>query len=168
MIIETDRIETKYLSSNDLQDLIDLQQDYSVMRYITGKPMETEMIVEELKRDMEQYESDNPWITVMGIVEKSTRAFLGTVALYFSEEKHWEIGYRILPRYWGQGYATEAVLGLLDYVKTKGKPNVVYGAAVRENTASIKVMEHVGMQFTREYYIDAENVFVKEYMYRFQ
>lgn len=164
MIFETGRIKTKYLNLDDLKDLNDLQQDYAVMRYITGKPMPEEEIADTLKRDMEQYESDTPWITVMGIVLKDSGEFLGTIALYLGEEQHWEIGYRILPKYWGMGYAKELVHGLLNYVKTEGKLTSVYGTAVRENIASIRVMEGTEMQFVREYYLEEENVFLREYM----
>ena len=56
----------------------------------------------------------------------------------------WEIGYHIAKQYTGKGYATEAVNLYLDYLKNNTNIKVVYGVALLENKASIKVLEKCG------------------------
>lgn len=167
MFFETERIKTRYLELSDLPELLMLQQDYEVMKYITGVPMSEAEIIENLNRDINQYSAKDPWISVMAIVSKSTSDFIGTIALYLDEDKKWEVGYRLLPKYWGMGYATEVLVGLINYVAESKTLEAIYGTAIRENIASLKVMEASGMNFVREYFLEEENAFLREYSFSF-
>jgi RimJ/RimL family protein N-acetyltransferase len=56
-----------------------------------------------------------------------------------------EIGWRVAFEHWGQGYATEAAAGVLDYgFRTLKLPEIVAFAVVG-NTKSRRVMEKLGM-----------------------
>ena len=55
-----------------------------------------------------------------------------------------EIGYALLPRYFNNGYATEAFGGMIKFLKEVGYKKVVAGA-FEENKASIRVMEKCGL-----------------------
>lgn len=56
-----------------------------------------------------------------------------------------EVGYRLLPEHWGQGYATEGARALVKHgFETLGLERIVV-IALPENTASLRVMEKVGM-----------------------
>lgn len=165
MIIETQRLRTRRLEETDLTQLLELQQNSEVMRYITGRPMTVEEVKQNLARDMEQYTADSPWITVMAITDKASGSFVGTIALYKSQDMHWELGYRLLPVFWGKGYATECVKGVLDFVKVNLKMDCVYGTAACENLASIAVLENAGMTFVRAYYLEEEKTYLEEYKF---
>ena len=52
------------------------------------------------------------------------------------EDDLYEVGYWVGESHWGNGYATEAVKGILNYLK-ENKPNVkVMSQFIKENTAS--------------------------------
>lgn len=157
MVFETLRLQTRRLDETDLDLLLELQQDAEVMRYITGKPMTEEEVKQNLARDLEQYTVESPWITVMAIVDKTDGAFIGTMALYKDED----MGYRLLPRHWGKGYATECVKGVLDFVRADQKIDYVYGTAVCDNRASVAVLKNAGMELVREYYSEEEGWLVE-------
>jgi RimJ/RimL family protein N-acetyltransferase len=57
-----------------------------------------------------------------------------------------EIGWRLLPRHWGRGYATEAARLALDYGFAVLKVDEVVAFAVPANARSRAVMERLGMQ----------------------
>jgi RimJ/RimL family protein N-acetyltransferase len=58
-----------------------------------------------------------------------------------------EIGWRLLPDYWGRGLATEAAKATLEYgFRTWNFPRVI-AVAQTPNRASIRVMEKIGMTF---------------------
>ena len=62
-----------------------------------------------------------------------------------------EIGYGILPAFQGQGYATEAVSGFIDYAfapRHKGVTAVIAETA-RDNLASQRVLQKCGLHFQR-------------------
>jgi RimJ/RimL family protein N-acetyltransferase len=57
-----------------------------------------------------------------------------------------EIGWRMLPRYWGHGYATEAARLALDYAFGVLKADEVVAFTATANAPSRAVMERLGMQ----------------------
>ena len=58
-----------------------------------------------------------------------------------------EVGYAIHPRFWNQGYATEALRAGIGYFFEKGFSEV-YAGAFKTNKASTRVMEKAGMKKT--------------------
>ncbi len=61
-----------------------------------------------------------------------------------------EIGWTLLPAFWGRGYATEAARAALAYgFEIVGLEEIVSFTMV-ENRASRRVMERIGMTYDRE------------------
>lgn len=57
-----------------------------------------------------------------------------------------DVGFRLMPRYWGMGLATEACAASLRYGhETLGLTRIV-GLVLPENTASIRVLEKCGLR----------------------
>ncbi|MCB2300133.1 GNAT family N-acetyltransferase [Clostridium tagluense] len=63
------------------------------------------------------------------------------------EHKQKEIFYLIGREYWGNGYAKEASLALLDYGFNIIGVNEIVGLCKPENIASKKVLENMGLKF---------------------
>ncbi len=57
-----------------------------------------------------------------------------------------EVGYAIEPSHWGQGLATESVRGLVGYVRKWVSKERLFATVDRENPASIKVLQKIGMK----------------------
>ena len=64
----------------------------------------------------------------------------------FTMEGDREITYWIDHNYWGKGIATEALRAFLSIEQTRP----LYGRAAKDNTASIRVMEHCGFGHLRD------------------
>lgn len=62
--------------------------------------------------------------------------------------KNAEVWHKILPEHWQQGFATEALTQLLNFGFTDLRLHRIEAGCAVENSASIKVLEKVGM--TRE------------------
>jgi [ribosomal protein S5]-alanine N-acetyltransferase len=60
-----------------------------------------------------------------------------------------DIGYAYLPEHWGQGYAFEAALAARDHGVRKFGLKRLIGVVSDHNTASIRVLEKLGMRFER-------------------
>jgi len=69
-----------------------------------------------------------------------------------------EIGWRLAPRFWGKGYATEAARAWLD--RALDLPDImrIVSFAVWNNEASIAVMRRIGMRHVRERDFDHPSV----------
>jgi ribosomal-protein-alanine N-acetyltransferase len=60
-----------------------------------------------------------------------------------------DVGYALLPQFWGQGYALEAVQATLRHAASKFGLKRVIGVVSEGNAASIRVLEKAGMRFER-------------------
>lgn len=57
-----------------------------------------------------------------------------------------DFGYALTRLYWGKGYMTEALKGVLKFAFEQLEANVVFGECKTVNTGSYRVMEKAGMQ----------------------
>jgi len=64
---------------------------------------------------------------------------------------HIEIGWRLKPESQGNGYATEAAKVLCDEISKQKNVTTISATADKNNAASIKVMEKLGMHFIKNY-----------------
>jgi len=167
MIFETERLMTRTQTMGDYSDLVLMQGDSEVMRFITGVAMSEEETLKKLQRDLKQYQEKDPWITVMAVILKETGDFIGTIALYKEENSEWQIGYRFLPAYWGKGYGEEVLSGFLHHLSKHSELKKVYGTVDKQNTASVRVMEKAGMKYIREYFLEEEGTWEAEYQFIF-
>lgn len=84
----------------------------------------------------------------MVLILKESGTLIGDIGLHFPEADSLpdtvEIGYTLAAAYHGNGYATEALTAIIEYLRTAlGKKN--FTASVDpENTASIRVLERLG------------------------
>lgn len=58
-----------------------------------------------------------------------------------------DIGFALLPEFWGKGYAAESSLGVLNYAKNNLKLKRILGVTIPKNTGSIKTLEKIGLKF---------------------
>jgi len=76
--------------------------------------------------------------------------FVGWAGLaYLPEFDEVDLGYRFLPNFWGKGYATEASHEILTYGFDELELKRIIAIAMKENKASLRVMEKVGMEFDK-------------------
>ncbi|HYX37695.1 MAG TPA: GNAT family N-acetyltransferase [Oligoflexus sp.] len=84
------------------------------------------------------------------IFRKDDGAFVGTCGADFFDfqgQQEIEMGYRLMLAHWGMGYATEAATAMLQYLFQKIEARSVFGFAVAQNPASIKVLEKIGFRY---------------------
>ncbi len=146
-MLETDRLILRPMTDEDAYHLFELNSDPQVTRY-TGDPADPtpsaslRVIHERIRPQFQQYKMGRFATTL------KDGTFLGWCGLrYFPQNKEVDLGYRFHRRYWGQGYATEASAAALNYgFETLGLQKII-AKAMPENTASLKVMQKLGMTF---------------------
>jgi len=85
------------------------------------------------------------------VVRKVDGQFIGLVGIENDPDiEGAEIDYRIGPPYFGQGYATEAARAAVCYVMEQKDWDPLVGYVVRENAASVRVIERLGFTYTRD------------------
>ena len=63
-----------------------------------------------------------------------------------SSDHQAELGYEINPKFWGQGYASEAALAMRNFGFKKLGLHRIWAHCLEENIASRRVLEKVGMR----------------------
>ena len=94
---------------------------------------------------------------------------IGGISIHHQNDDyyHAEVGYSINPKYWGLGYASEALEVVLDFLINKVGYERISGECRIDNIASKKVMEKCNMKFEgierKSYYKDG--VFYDNYLF---
>lgn len=73
---------------------------------------------------------------------------------YNSNTEETDVGFRFFEHYWNKGFATESARACIDYGFKKLNLNTVIGRAMQDNTASVKVLEKLGMKYLRDFDFD--------------
>ncbi len=153
--LETDRLVLRPATAADAPDLLALDNDPAVMRYINGgRPTSAEHIrdrtLPRLLHDHAGTGTRGYWIAQ----EKDTGAFLGWFELRPLTDHDpavVELGYRLNRAAWGRGYATEGARALVDKGFTDLGVQRVTANTMAVNTGSRRVMEKAGLTFLRAY-----------------
>lgn len=84
------------------------------------------------------------------VVSNEQHGFMGVFSIYRIDQTHkkCELGYWLLPEYWGNGYALESIKAILHFVDTSLKLHRIAAEIEPENTDSTKLL--AGLGFERE------------------
>ena len=142
-IAQSERISIKHLDKSMCYDVWVNSLDEDNRRFVPDEVFETLEIASSVVDDLiECYQSEEgPF--VYAIIRNEDKANIGYVQL-INIGIGWEIGYHIAKRYTGNGYATEAVLLFLDYLKKNTNHKEIIGVALAANKASRKVLNKCG------------------------
>jgi RimJ/RimL family protein N-acetyltransferase len=151
IILETERLLLREFDEGDAAPFYLLGSDPAVIRY-TGDPggglTSREHALEVLRsRPLADYRNYGygRWACVL----KASGEVIGFAGLkYLADSQEVDIGYRLLPTYWGQGLATEACRAILDYGRTRLGLERIIGLVDPENVASVRVLEKLGLVLT--------------------
>jgi RimJ/RimL family protein N-acetyltransferase len=157
IFLETDRLVLRELQLSDEENLLDLDSDPEVMKYLTGgKPSTIKQVRASLGRVRAQLEETNGKYGVWATVEKKTNSFIGWFHLFPLKEmpvnpKKLYLGYRLKKKFWDQGYATEVSRELIRKSFAEYEAEEVCAHAMKDNIRSRNVMKKVGMTFRRKF-----------------
>ncbi len=151
-ILETSRLILRHPVLDDLDSLFALYCDPDVSKYIPDAPRNYEETREELVWHMNGHPK-HPELGLWATIHKETGKFIGRCGLLpwtIDGQNEVEVAYLISKAYWGQGLGTEAAQAILDYGFEKLNLSRLICLIDKENLASIKVAEKIGMTFEKE------------------
>lgn len=122
--------------------------DPKTTRYVTWKPHGT---VENTLKLFENWEKeyDNPHIYRWIVEVKELKEVIGTISVVNQRivEKTAEIGYSYGSNYWNNGYATEALTKVINYLLNDVGFELIEAYHLITNPASGRVMKKAGMKY---------------------
>lgn len=143
--IVTDRLIVRNVTRADTQAVYDIWKNEENEEYMSD-PVNSLKEVAAICAEHEDHISFQDGLLRVAVL-KSTGEVIGTCCFgQTSLETEWGFGYSIQKAYWGQGYATELLQGILDFGIACGVTDFESSCAT-ENPASARVMQKCGMVF---------------------
>jgi RimJ/RimL family protein N-acetyltransferase len=155
VFLETDRLVLRRFTTDDVDNLVSLDADPDVMRYVNGGiPTSREEIENEFLPAFLHYYQRYQEYGFWAAIEMSAGDFLGW--FHFrprdpAAPDQVELGYRLCKSAWGKGYATEGSRALIRKGFTECGVQRVTAEAVAANLASRRVMEKAGLTLVRTF-----------------
>lgn len=156
---ETERLILREILPTDINGLFELDSDPEVHKYLGNKPVtDKSQTVDAINFIRQQY-IDNG-IGRWAIIEKETNNFIGWTGLKLEKIKtnnhtnYYDLGYRIIRKYWGKGFATESAISSLQYGFDILDINEIFAAADCENIGSNKILNKIGLNFIETFYLE--------------
>jgi RimJ/RimL family protein N-acetyltransferase len=159
VFLETERLVLRRFTEDDVDNLVELDGDPEVMRFITGgRTTPREEIRADVLPAFLGYYRRYPGYGFWAAVEKSTGEFLGWFHFRPPPEgglpDEPELGYRLRRSAWGKGYGTEGSRALIDKGFAEFGARRVFAQTMAVNTASRRVMEKAGLRFVQTFHQD--------------
>jgi len=152
IILETKRLRLRHLEPGDLDDLFAMYCDPEVIRFIPDAPT-TLTETQELLTWFQNGHPRHPELGLWATIEKESNRFVGRCGLLpwtIDGRFEVEVAYALTRSHWGQGLATEAAQAIKTYgFDTLGLARLV-SLIDKDNLASIRVAEKIGMVFEKE------------------
>jgi RimJ/RimL family protein N-acetyltransferase len=156
VFLETERLVLRRFTEDDVDNLVELDGDPDVMRYINGgRPTPREEIEQDVLPAFLAYYERFTGYGFWAAVEKATGQFAGWHHFRPPPDARpgeVELGYRLRKSAWGQGYATEGSRALIQKGFAELGVQRVVASTMVVNVASRRVLEKAGLRFVRTFH----------------
>ena len=145
--IETARLSIRSFEKEDARFAIGIWNDPKMGEYLPDEAMEEPD--EDYIKEIENLAEDKDCYYLISEL-KDTHKRIVTCSFIISEDgKSYDIAYCVHQTYWGNGFATEAAKGIIEYARGQGAARITVRVN-KENIASNKVVQKLGFQVTGE------------------
>lgn len=150
VIIETKRIILRRFVAEDYPQVLELNSNPQVQKYTGDVLIKTpeeakETISSVWFKDYEKYGYGR-----FAVIYKPENKLIGFAGLkYLPSLEETDIGFRILPEYWGIGITSEIAGPIIDYGFNELGLSRIIGTVMPENVASAKVLLKTGLKLEK-------------------
>lgn len=152
-VLLTERLRLEPLADEHLADEIELDADPEVMRYLDGRARTPDEVREHHRWRLAHAREVDGLGLWAGFRRAVPGAFVGLWMLTPPQVAgEAELGYRVLRRYWRQGFAGEGSRELLRYGFADLGLRRIYAQTMAVNLASRATMTSLGLRFVRTFH----------------
>ncbi len=157
-MIETKRLIIKPLTSDELIKQVDspdkLAEDLGLTPSQALITEETKgAIINDLLANITDLNKNSLFYTMWIVIEKSKKAIIGGICFHGEPDENGEveIGYGTDDSYRNKGYMTEAIAGLINWIRSNKKVRVIKAETDTSNIPSIRVLKKNGFKVFRRH-----------------
>jgi ribosomal-protein-alanine N-acetyltransferase len=147
--IRTERLLLRNWSEADREPFAAMNADPAVMEHFSStlSREESDAMFQRLLDHISKHDF-GPWVVeIPHITEFAGFVGLGVPAFDWPFGPAVEVAWRLIPKYWGKGYATEAAGASLQYGFSELGLDEVVAFTTTSNLRSVAVMKRLGMEF---------------------
>lgn len=159
--IQTDRLALRPLGEEHRHHFIQLNSHAAVMKYIEGRPLTEQEAVQDHNTRLASAAGAGGlgyWVGYLGA------EFIGWWALSPVKTPDGQInrtraqlGYRLLPKYWRQGFAKEGAKELIRHGFQDLGLREIYAETMAVNAGSRATMAACGLKYVRTFYLEFDD-----------
>lgn len=157
LILETERLLLRPLELSDADEMFAMDNQTEVHKYLWQSPTQSvEETIKIIEMVQKQYQENG--IGRFATILKETNEFIGWTGIKFVNDhvengntNFYDYGYRLNPKFWGKGYATEASIAWLDYGFNQMNIEKMNAYTHHKNGASNHILGKVGMTMMESY-----------------
>ncbi|WP_207423906.1 GNAT family N-acetyltransferase [Desertivirga brevis] len=148
---ETERLILREILPQDEDSLFILDSDPEVHAFLGNNPIKIHQQAAEVVQFIRKQYITNG-IGRWAVIDKETNTFVGWSGLKLITEEtnnhidYYDLGYRFIKKYWGNGYATETAYAALSYAFHRLSLTEVFAITDIRNYSSKRVLEKVGFK----------------------
>lgn len=144
-LFQTARLCVRQIGHDDLDAMHSVYSDADAMRWVDdGLPMGRSLCRKWIGITHDNYTTRGYGMSAL--VLKQAGEVIGFCGIVHpGRQSEPELKYALMRQYWGQGIATEAATGMLDYAAKQLKLHRVIATVAREHAASQRVLVKAGM-----------------------
>jgi [ribosomal protein S5]-alanine N-acetyltransferase len=145
----SERLRYEKFTANHFEDYFRLVSQPDVMLHISGDGLDLAGAKRrfEISLRADRQQSNMGFVAVY---EQDQGSYVGLGKIVPFEDGFTEIGYALLPEFWGKGYASEITCRLITYARACGTVESLVALVAPENRASINVLTKQRFRFFRE------------------
>jgi RimJ/RimL family protein N-acetyltransferase len=147
--LETEDLFLQPMRNRHLSRILDIWRQPEVRRHLWGdKVIGEERVALEIVRSQESFRSSGfgQW----AVRRREKRRAIGSCGLlWVPHREDIEIVYCIDSALWNRGYGTQAARAVLAFAFDKLQLPIIHGRCARDNIASLRVLEKIGMRAGR-------------------
>ena len=150
-MLKTQRLILREFRQEDLAQLAPILADPQVMKFSPTGILSVEQTRMKINGFIASYEKHGfgKWAILLKECNKLI-GYCGIAVEQVDNVYEPEIGYRLAPEFWGRGLATEATSATIQYGFEQFKLPYLLGIVEPANTASVRVLEKLGMKYERK------------------
>ena len=144
--IETERLFLRSVKLSDAESMLGYRSNPIVYKYQNWKPRTLEDVKSFISESISSVPNiPNTWHQ-LGIFIKGNSELIGDIGIHFIDDLQVEIGFTLSVENQGKGYATEAVINIINYLFNTLKKHRVIASVDPRNSKSISLLNRIRMR----------------------
>ena len=159
-MIRTNRLNIKQYTQKDFNDFAAIVMNDEIMKNIRGKGHDLDITTQKFNEALSTNES-NELMGFYNVTKKASNQLVGFAKLTPTDSNELEVGYALLKKCWGKGYASEITKSLIEHAKKHFPKNDIVAIVNVGNVTSSHVLKK--QHFFLEKTETLKNVLVEYY-----